>query len=228
MNNKLRAVAITAAVSTVAGVGFSNYSADASTPAHVHVSTVKANYSDFDYASLLLTGTGRLAKAHPELVHQLGFDRLKGRAPQAQITTFINAFLKDSPTFHSTVVTPLRSGDPYQVDNALRRVTTLLKSHLIRTGALRTVEPGGRNTADGWYKTRTTVVTNFGGAVNLGVLVNGGLYANVAVATEAVVAAAVVWLAGVFLTYQFDPSSQGAIDRQNMIAAFTKSMASAA
>ncbi len=70
-------------------------------------------------AQLLLTGTGPAAASHKGVVKLLGFDRIKGRAPQAKIDAFVEAFLKATPAFRRDVVRKIQSGDPYETRDAL-------------------------------------------------------------------------------------------------------------
>lgn len=177
--------------------------------------------SDADIAQLLLTGTGPAANAHPSVVKLLGFDRIKGRAPEPKIRAFVSAFLKGTPTFHRDVVAKIQSGDPYQTRAALGNITNELQTFLNTNNVhVYHADNSKMMSPDGWWWT----VTNGGVAVNVGAVVNGGLYANVAVATEVAVAAAVVWLAGVFLTYKFDPSSTDRLDHDMVVATITKDL----
>ncbi|TXR51583.1 hypothetical protein [Quadrisphaera setariae] len=182
--------------------------------------TSVSGYSDTNIALLLLTGSGPAAKSHPEVLQKLGWNSVQKKFTQAQANDFVTKFLAATPQFHSAVAVPVQSGDPYAVKGALLAISSELHDFVKPDdAAVSSLQASAAATsAKGSYKTRTNVVTNYQGAVNVAAVVNGGLYANVAVATEVAVAAAFVWLAAVVLTYKFDDSSLSAFDTDELTA----------
>lgn len=172
----------------------------------------KKEASDRDMVMLLLTGTGPLADAHPEVVHDLGFVEDRPKPTPEVAEQFADYFLSVNPDFRERVADPVLSGNPLEVEAGLKAVTQMSRDTfetLKREAAEDRATPYGSGNIGLWHDA----------AAAAEVLVNGAIYANVAVATMFVVAGAVA--AVVVLAYNFENDSMSPIEREHTIATLT-------
>jgi SdpC family antimicrobial peptide len=109
--------AITVSALAAVGVGIGIGPALADTGARAR-HTKAPSYTDRDVTSLLAFGAGRIAQQHPATLKALGETPRSTSAQQVvELTAALN---KVDPAYHTVVTQGLQSGDPYQVQSALK------------------------------------------------------------------------------------------------------------
>jgi SdpC family antimicrobial peptide len=78
-----------------------------------------ASASDRDLLTLLLTGTGPIANAHPELPLELGFPRVPMDVDSEALALVEDTFIERFPAFSTVWAPAIRSGDPIKINKGL-------------------------------------------------------------------------------------------------------------
>lgn len=157
-------------------------------------------FTDQDLLKLILTGTGPIADAHPELPVEMGFDGTQPIPDDAFLNSFIVAYLLHSPEFGTTWSKQMRSGDLITVEQG---ITSFQADFL---DYLRVYQSAGVNG-------RGNNVWNWNVAVTVNVV--AGATTFVGAATIAAVAMAVFVAAGVVY---LDDMPAGIVDTQKRVA----------
>lgn len=166
---------------------------------------------------LLLTGTGPMADAHPEVVDDLGFKKVREKPAPEQAEKFADYFLKENPTFQTEVAEPVLSGNPLKVEKGLKNVTKMSQEtfdHISKDKSNPTIDFYGSGHVGLWHDAITAAE----------VLANGAIYANAVVATQLAVAGAAVVVVVIVLDYNFTSDKMSPIEREHTIANLTNSL----
>lgn len=148
-------------------------------------------YSDREILQLLLAAQGPVARDHPRLKRVLGFNEAKPRTNERALNQVITSYLRYNPNFHAETAKPLQSGDPQRVDAGLRTFSiSFNKFALARNKALKAQAQNGEFDAQarGWFWMGAYVAI-YATAV---AVANAGVYANAAVATNALATLVIV------------------------------------
>ncbi|WP_083798102.1 sporulation delaying protein family toxin [Corynebacterium pseudogenitalium] len=181
--------------------------------AHQKDATKNLKYSDSDIVDLLVFSDGPAATNNPELAKLLQSNNPDKYVPTSEDLDIAQDLLEtEISDFHQEVTVPIQSGDPYKVTDALDRVSIAIQNITAEQTAQ---TPAVSTYGMGWHDANLWVEIN-GAAV-----LNGAVYANVALATEALVALYVVPGA---ISYQF-PKTKGTLDGQNLVAALSEELA---
>lgn len=183
----------------------------ATKPSQHHV-----KYTDEEILALLLFGSGKAAEDHPDLAKKIKEQRPKG-SPQAtpeQIAQLAQKLREIDPGFHDAVTVAVQVNDPYQAQSGMKRLNEDLKKYMAQAKVPQT---GDKVTPYGAVWHDANILTE----INALAFINGAVYANVAGATEAVVALVVVPSA---VSYGFEMDSSNALDADNMVAAVAEAL----
>jgi len=181
-------------------------------------------YDEHAVLSMLFAGTGPLAEANPELLTYLGFAEERGEVDQVALDQLIVEFIAFDPAFSTETLPALQSGDPLRVEQGLESFTLSVFNYLdvkydIAEGnGEAAMRAAGSGNVGAWNQ-----VIAYAAA-----LVNGALYANVAVATLAVVAGAAIFVVAIVTTYLSEGEMAGAgndFEAQSLVTRFTDAMA---
>ncbi|MFF4407760.1 sporulation delaying protein family toxin [Streptomyces sp. NPDC001262] len=175
--------------------------------------TVK--YSDEDIVGLLVFAKGKAADEHPDLAKQIRSHRTpqSDKVTLEQIAEFTKELKAIDADFHDKVTVPVQISDPYAAKAGMERLNDDVKTYIAQHKKF------GNNPdrANGWvwHDANAVIEINVLGAINaIG-------YANVAGATEAVVALVVVPSA---VSYGFDMSKPNSLDASNFVSAVAKGL----
>ncbi|PRA80696.1 hypothetical protein [Microbacterium sp. MYb66] len=91
-----------------------------------------ASATDLELVSLLLTGSGALADAHPELVTEFGLRVLTAEKAAAMVPV-AEQFLATHPVFTTTWAPAIRSADPLLVDQGINGFMTDFMDYVARS-----------------------------------------------------------------------------------------------
>lgn len=225
LRTKTSARLATIAASTIAIVGTSTSIAVTETQTsndgipHVADSAETfAKHSDKDLLYFLLAGQGPIADDNPELLKSMNFDPNKPHTDEEALDLLINEYLTYSDSFPE-IKQSLTSGDPAKVEQGLKQFSDDFVQYLEQSGRLVAMETQpDMTTFDFCGKTAC-------GAAVVVVLANGLVYANVAVATLAVAAGAVVTLAVYLEDNEASPNGMSEFERQEITARFARALA---
>lgn len=166
-------------------------------------------YSDTDVVSLLAFGQGEIAEDYPELRSQFRPSVPDDYAATDSDIEFVENNLKlKIDNFHHVVTNAVQSGDPFEVQNAVRETGTALQE--ISTDLESASGPKDNETlykGGLWVKDQGIVYTKTAVAAHVG--------AAVELALAAVIATVVA--------YDF-PNNTNSLDAQNSIASLTSAM----
>ncbi|NIH71688.1 hypothetical protein [Auritidibacter ignavus] len=147
-------------------------------------------YSDQEVMQLLLAGQGKMAEENPDLIAYLGFNEETPHTNEENLNEIIADYLAYEPNFVDNVRTPLASGEPHEVEEALVYLSNSFAEYL-ETLEADMPDAETQGICDGGAEICTTAYAI--------AVVNGLVYANVAGATAAVATLAVTWV------YLMDP-----------------------
>lgn len=177
-----------------------------------------AKRSDKDLLYFLLAGQGPIAEENPDLLKAMNFDPQKPYTDNSALDTVISEYLKYSKEY-PTIRQSLTSNNPRKVKTGLKRFSDDFVRYLKQSDRLVNLE-------------NKKVVTPYGfcgktacGAALVVVLANGLLYANVAVATMALAAGAVVTLAVYLEDDEANPNAMTDFERQEITARLARAFA---
>lgn len=173
---------------------------------------VLTRYSSREIIKLLLAGQGQAADDNPDLIRFLGFDPEKPITDPDSLDALVSEYLEFDPEFDSTVRPDVSSGDPLRTEAALVSFTETFQEFLAKKGQ----EVPGETPVQARGCGAGAEVCFAAYAV---VMVNGALYANVAVATLAVATIAFGWF-----YLMDDGSSVSEIERTTFISDLTSAM----
>lgn len=144
-------------------------------------------YTDEEILQVLLAGVGPISQEYPDLVTSyLGFYPDKGEVNMDELNKMIDGYLEFNKNFSSEISDSLRSGDPIVVENSLVKFSETFQEFLsIHYGfdadkAMTRAVASPREGAEVWVVAYAVA------------FVNAGVYANLGVATMALVAGAAV------------------------------------
>ncbi|WP_407319280.1 hypothetical protein UQW22_02545 [Isoptericola halotolerans] len=192
----LALVVVTSAVPATAsaapaGLPLSTVSAKPDSP---EIERIDNHYSDEEVLEFLFAGVGPIAEAHPEAVDALGFAEVRPEVDREELDRLIEDYLEFYPQFSKQVRPAVLSGDPLRVEQGLRllskKFASLVEERTAGEAKDQFDESGSVSLQSvcsgpgGWACTIAYVVA----------VVNGAVYANVAGATMAVAALAVLWV----------------------------------
>lgn len=169
-------------------------------------------YEDGEIVKLLLAGQGLVAKDNPQVVEDLGFDPERPVADPQELQVVVDEYLAYSADFNE-IRNTLESGDPRLVESGLVSFTEDFQAFVENEHGLQTDDktPSAHTqNCDG------SACVNVAAVANAAAAVNGAVYANVAGATFAVAAVAVIFVVGP-VAYLADPD-----DPQNEMADFER------
>jgi SdpC family antimicrobial peptide len=132
--NARYAIAVGALAAVGIGIGIGPALADT----QQHHATAPT-YTDKDVTSLLAFGTGRIAQQHPATLKALG-EKPRSATSQA-VDELTGALTKVDPAYHTVVTEGLQSGNPYQVQAALKTYGSDVKQLAATKGTA--VNPNG-------------------------------------------------------------------------------------
>ncbi|MEV0260078.1 sporulation delaying protein family toxin [Streptomyces sp. NPDC050617] len=172
-------------------------------------------YSDEDIVGLLVFAKGKAADEHPDLAAEIRAHRNEqtNQVTLAQIAEFTKELMATDPEFHDKITVAVQINDPFQAQAGMERLNDDLKKFL----TAHQVTGKSPNRADGWLWHDVNIAIE----VNALAAINGAVYANVAGATEAVVALVVVPSA---VSYGFDMSQPNSLDADGIVSAVTKGL----
>ncbi|MFI0907599.1 hypothetical protein ACH4TE_29410 [Streptomyces sioyaensis] len=173
-------------------------------------------YSDEDIVGLLIFAKGRAAHDHPALAKKIRARRTDGadKVTAAQIAEFTRVLKRIDSAFHEKVTVPVQINDPFQAKQGMLRLNDDVKKYIAGQKTAATTDTA-RTNGWWWHDVNGLIEINVVGAINaIG-------YANVAGATEAVVALVVVPAA---VSYGFDMSEPNSLDADSMVSAVTRSL----
>ncbi|MFJ4435273.1 sporulation delaying protein family toxin [Streptomyces sp. NPDC088923] len=183
-------------------------------PAHVRQAAAEhhVTYSDADIVGLLVFAKGKAADDHPELADAIKSHKSNNenneKVTLEQIDQFTTALKALDADFHDKITVAVQIDDPFQAKSGMERLNQDIDKFLSKTreASADTVNPQGAF----WHDANIVIELNVAGAINaIG-------YANVAGATEAVVALVVVPSA---VSYGFDMRQPNGLDEDTMVAA---------
>ncbi|MFI1996454.1 hypothetical protein [Actinoplanes sp. NPDC020271] len=155
----------------------------------------KLPYSDEEILALFAFGTGRAAAEHPDVAAKFVPPAQVKGASEDDIRALLVLLKSIDSQYHEKVTVDVQSKDPELIQAALVRLSQDIQTYVQRLQA----RSGGKNVtaqadaARGSLKVGLNVLVTANAVAN----VNGVVWGNVAVATEAAVAAVAVWLAGI-------------------------------
>ncbi|NEA42013.1 sporulation delaying protein family toxin [Streptomyces sp. SID11385] len=183
-------------------------------PAHVRQAAAEhhVTYSDADIVGLLVFAKGKAADDHPELADAIKSHKSNNenneKVTLEQIDQFTTALKALDADFHDKITVAVQIDDPFQAKAGMERLNQDIDKFLSKAkdASADTVSPQGIV----WHDANIVIELNVAGAINaIG-------YANVAGATEAVVALVVVPSA---VSYGFDMRQPNGLDEDTMVAA---------
>lgn len=159
-------------------------------------SSSSVKYSDGDVVDFFIFASGPAAKAHPEILENLGA-KPKAEPAAKDLATVTTALLNVDPVFHKRVTLDVQAGDPYKAESAVKRLVADVQT-LQGSGATKKLDAtasAGKNS--------TTFFP----------------YTTVAVTAVAVVTVlAVASVAGIFLALYQSPADSSDLARQDLTA----------
>ncbi len=221
MRLKRTTALISSAAALVAVVG-SGAVAVAAAPSHARTAVTASaaeehhvKYSDEDIVGLLVFAKGKAADEHPDLAAEIRAHRNEqtNQVTLAQIAEFTKELMATDPEFHDKITVAVQINDPFQAQAGMERLNDDLKKFL----TAHQVQGKSPNRADGWFWHDVNIAIE----INALAAINGAVYANVAGATEAVVALVVVPSA---VSYGFDMSQPNSLDADGIVSAVTKGL----
>ncbi|MCZ1009798.1 hypothetical protein [Streptomyces lydicus] len=223
-----RTALLASSAAALAGIVACGASAVAAPPAVAAAPTTQAmatsggagkhhvKYSDEDIVGLLIFAKGKAAHDHPALAKQIRARRTKGadKVTAAQIAEFTKILQRIDSAFHEKVTVPVQINDPFQAKQGMLRLNDDVKKYIAQQKAASTTDTARAN-GWWWHDVNGLIEINVVGAINaIG-------YANVAGATEAVVALVVVPAA---VSYGFDMSEPNSLDADAMVSAVARDL----
>lgn len=177
-----------------------------------------AKHSDKDLLYFLLAGQGPIAEENPDLLKAMNFDPQKPYTDKSALDTVISEYLSYSKEYPK-IRQSLTSNNPHKVESGLKHFSDDFVRYLKQSDRLVNLE-------------NKIAVTPYGfcgktvcGAALAVVLANGLLYANVAVATMALAAGAVVTLAVYLEDDESNPNGMTDFERQEITARLARAFA---
>lgn len=214
-----------AIVSTIAVVGASipvamasPHASSGNIPQVADNSASLGKHSDRELLYFLLAGQGPIADENPDLLKAMNFDPDKPHTDEVALDQVIDEYLAYSGSFPS-IKRSITSGNPAEVERGLKRFSDDFVTYLKQSEYLVSMEEQPGVTPYGFCGGTAC------GAVVVLVLANGVVYANVAIATMALAAGAIVTLAVYLEDDEVSPNPMSEFERQEITARLARALA---